>query len=267
VGPDDVVAAVTWPGHSTVLVELPGFSFLTDPVFRSRLGPLRRHGAAPDPAALPEPDAVLVSHAHPDHFSRSSIRRVPGDPLVIVPPGLGSKTARARPGVRVHELEVGAFVELGGWRVTAVPARHWRWPFAPDVPAIGYLVEGAANVYFAGDTSPFAGMSALHGRVDLALLPIGRWGPQPTPGHLTPRSAARVAATIGAAVVVPVHWGTFYPVGLDRVHARPLREPAIRFVEEAARLAPAVEVRPIEPGGSTEIQLARRSGAAGLSRS
>ena len=39
-------------------------------------------------------------------------------------------------------------------------------------------------MYFAGDTSAFPGLRALAGRVDVALLPIGSWGPHSAPWHL-----------------------------------------------------------------------------------
>jgi len=253
-----------WLGHSTVLIELPGLTFLTDPFFRERLGPLRRHGPVPDPAELPDPDLVLISHAHPDHFDRHSIRRLPGDPLIIVPRGMAPAVARSSTRARVREVRIGEVVEHGDWAVHAVRARHWRWPFSPAARSIGFLVEGPLGVYFAGDTGVFTGMRDLGGRVDLALLPIGRCGPQPTPGHLTPETAAGVAATIGARVVVPIHWGTLYPRGLERVAPGPLREPAERFGRALAREAPDAEARALEPGQSVRIRLAARArGGAG----
>jgi L-ascorbate metabolism protein UlaG (beta-lactamase superfamily) len=98
-------------------------------------------------------------------------------------------------------------------------------------------------------------MSELAGRVDVALLPIGRWGPQPTPGHLTPGTAARVAATTGARVVVPIHWGTLYPLGLGRLIPGPLRQPGERFARACAELAPGVDVRLLEPGQAADLEL------------
>jgi L-ascorbate metabolism protein UlaG (beta-lactamase superfamily) len=253
-----VPVEVTWVGHSTVQLALPGLTVLTDPFFASRLGPLRRHGPAPDPQALAEPDVVLVSHAHPDHFHPPSLRHLRGTPLVVAPRGLRRRIDRARPGAGVEELRPGEAVEVAGWRVTAVPARHWRSPLEPVVPAIGFLLEGPVGAYFAGDTSRFAGMAELAGRVDLALLPIGRWGPQPTPGHLGPRTAALVAGAIGARVVVPIHWGTLYPLGLERLLPGPLREPAPRFEAAARRDAPATEVLVLAPGDTGTVALPAR---------
>ena len=89
---------VTWVGHATMLIELDGLRILTDPVLGARVGPLRRLGPAPDPGALGPIDAVLISHAHPDHFDRASLGRLAGDPLLVVPRGLGRR--RPSPAVR-----------------------------------------------------------------------------------------------------------------------------------------------------------------------
>lgn len=243
-------------GHATVLLDLPGLRLMTDPFLRDRLGPLRRHGPTPMPGAIGPVGFVAVSHAHPDHFDPRSLTAIAGDPLVIVPRGLGGTVRRL--GLRAREVVVGETVTLAPrWTISAVPARHWRWPGAPRAAAIGYLIEGPgkSGIYFAGDTSPFAAMRDFAHRVDLALLPVGSWGPHVGPGHLTPRSAAAVARELAARVAVPIHWGTLYPPRLDRLLRRRLIEPADRFVEWAARLAPEVDVRPLQPGEATRIEL------------
>jgi L-ascorbate metabolism protein UlaG (beta-lactamase superfamily) len=137
----------------------------------------------------------------------------------------------------------------------AVPARHGRWPRHPNAITLGYLVEGSPSVYFAGDTSAFVGLRALAGRVDVALLPIGSWGPHSAPWHLGPRGAARLADMIGAQVVVPIHWGTLYPAGLARVWGGPLDAPAERFRTACAALAPATELRMLALGERALVEL------------
>lgn len=254
--PPSTELGVRYVGHATVLLEVPGLRILTDPFLRERLGPLRRHGPVPEPAGLGRIDVVVVSHAHPDHFDRWSLGQLRGDPLVIAPRGLGRAISRA--GLRGREVVVGESVSVAPrWRVTAVAARHWRWPAAPRASTVGYLIEGPGpiGIYFAGDTGRFSAMRALRGRVDLALLPVGSWGPHLTPGHLSPGDAARVARDIEARAVVPIHWGTLFPVGLDRLAGRRRTEPAGRFVDRLARLAPGVEAHRLEPGDGTTIRL------------
>jgi L-ascorbate metabolism protein UlaG (beta-lactamase superfamily) len=242
---------ITYLGHATLLIELDGVRVLTDPLLRDRLGPLRRHGPMPDAGTIGRLDAILVSHAHPDHFDRASLRSLTGGPVLLVPPGLGG--AAGRTGHAVTELATGRSVDVGDVTVTAVAARHWRWPAMPRARTIGFLLEGSTSVYFAGDTGFFARMEALRGRVDVALLPVGRWGPHPGPIRLGPKSASRVARVVGARVAIPIHWGTFYPVGLHRVWPDALLEPARLFADAAAREAPGVEVRILQPGETTRV--------------
>jgi len=245
---------VRFLGHATVVLDLPGIRIVTDPFLRHGLGPLRRHGPVPVPSSIGPVDHVLLSHAHPDHFDADSLRALPGDPLVLVPRGLGRRIRRI--GLRAREVSVGEIVTLApGWTVTTVPARHWRWPIVPQAATVGYLIEGPATggIYFAGDTSRFSRQRALRGRVELALLPIASWGPHLTPGHLSPRSAVEVARDIGARIVVPIHWGTLYPSRLERLAPGPLRDPPIRFARFAAERSPDVDVRILQPGSGTTI--------------
>lgn len=243
---------VRFVGHATVLVEMEGFRVLTDPFFRSSLGPLERHGPLPDPRSLPPVDIVLVSHGHRDHFDPSSLAAAPGDPLVVVPRGLGPHVP---PRCRPVEVVVGDVLRLGSVTVTAVAARHWITPGAPRAEPIGYLLEcRSSRTYFAGDTGRHAAMALLRGRVDLALLPVWTWGPHLGPGHLGPRTAAEVLADLRARFAVPIHWGTLYPRQLHRVLGRSLAEPGHRFADQARRLAPGADVRVLRPGDSAAIR-------------
>lgn len=243
---------VTFLGHATVLIELPGVRILTDPFLRSSLGPLQRHGPRPEPGAL-DVDAVVISHGHRDHFDRRSIDALPGSPTIVVPRGLGSSLESRGPLVEVAE---GGAVSLGETTIRAVAARHWVSPGAPRAQPIGYVIEAGGagpRVYFAGDTGRFAGMAETVGRVDLALLPVWTWGPHLGPGHLGPRSAADVAHELRAGTVVPIHWGTLYPRQLHRVWNRALRDPGDRFAAYARTIAPEVDVRVLRPGESTIV--------------
>src|SRR3954464_16093876 len=80
---------LTWVGHATVLLELGGARLLTDPLLRTRLGHLRRHGARPRPEVTENIDAVLVSHVHLDHLDARSVRTMSRTAGVIAPAGAG----------------------------------------------------------------------------------------------------------------------------------------------------------------------------------
>jgi L-ascorbate metabolism protein UlaG (beta-lactamase superfamily) len=255
---------ITWLGHATVLIEMNGVRLLTDPLLGAGLGPLRRVGPTPDPGAIGRIDAVLVSHAHPDHFDLASLRRIPGRPLLIVPRGLGH--AAARTGRSVHEVTAGERLDLGGAGtgkagpgvvVTAVPARHWRWPFQPRARCVGFLLEGTLGIYFAGDTALFPAMDKLIGKVAIALLPVGRWGPHRGPDRLTPASAVEAMGRIGASAAIPIHWGTFHPPGLPPGRwGSPGADAGRRFADAAAQRGAGLDIRVLRPGESTEFETA-----------
>lgn len=246
---------ITWLGHATTIIELDGVRILTDPVLRDRVGPLVRHGPGPRARAIGLVDCVLLSHLHADHTDIASLREIdcPGPILAPRPAGewLTGKGLR-----RVRELATGTDVGVGGLRVAAVPACHdrRRRPLGPAADPIGYLVAGSKSVYFAGDTDIFPAMAELRGLVDVALLPVGGWGPRLPPGHLNPESAAAAAALIAPAVAIPIHWGTF-TIGLSRGRSASDRRPALDFAAMTERRAPTVEVRVLELGETTAIGL------------
>ena len=241
----------TYIGHATTLIEAAGQRLITDPVLSSRVfGFLRRRSPVPDPGFADRLDGVLISHFHHDHLDLPSLRRLAGDARIIVPPG--GRRFLAQRGLRnVIELAPGETAHLGPLAVTSVPAVHGgrARPGAREVGVVGYMVEGAASVYFAGDTDLFDEMSAIGDRmVDLALLPIWGWGPKLGAGHLDPVRAAKALRLLRPRLAVPIHWGTFTPVLAPRLWPWLLGEPARRFVAHAAAVAPAVEVRVLQPG-------------------
>jgi L-ascorbate metabolism protein UlaG (beta-lactamase superfamily) len=233
---------------------LDGVRLLTDPVLRARVAHLRRRGRV-DPDALRDVGAVLVSHAHYDHLDLPSLERLGRTIALVVPRGLGTLLLR-RGFVHVQEVDVGEAISVGPVAVTATYAEHegGRGLFAARSPALGFVVEGSKRLYFAGDTDVFEGMNEL-GALDLALLPIWGWGPTLGRGrHMDPERAAQAVALLEPRIAVPIHWGTYHPFhhGVRRLPAF-LTDPPGMFVEAAARLAPNVDVRVLEPGQSLEV--------------
>lgn len=246
---------VRWLGHATTCVRLDGTTILTDPALRPRMAGLVRHAAQPQASAWQEVDAILISHGHHDHLDLPSLRLLGADVHVIVPNGLGAFIRRA--GVRhISELKVGDRLALGAVTVEAVPARHagTRMPRGPSAPAIGYVIEGSRRAYFAGDTGLFDGMDEIGRRgVDLALLPVGGWGPRLRGGHLDPASAAEALTLLRPSGAVPIHWGTFWPTGMRWIGRDRFEKPGRQFMEQAAAVAPEVEVTVLTPGEAVTL--------------
>jgi L-ascorbate metabolism protein UlaG (beta-lactamase superfamily) len=246
------LSGVTWLGHSTVVVDLDGTRVITDPVLRRRVIHLRREAAVED-ELVAGIDGILVSHTHFDHLDLPSLRRLDRNATVAAPDGAG-RLIRRRGFEHVVELAAGDALDVGSITVRATHADHEssRGPFSGRTAALGYLLEGSARVYFAGDTDIFDGMRKL-GPVDVALVPIWGWGPKLGPGHLDPKRAAEALTLIRPRIVVPIHWGTFWTPFGDR----PDDSRALEFIRHADELAPEVEVRVLGLGETLALETVR----------
>ncbi|TAJ16403.1 MAG: MBL fold metallo-hydrolase [Dehalococcoidia bacterium] len=232
---------VRWLGHASVVVEVDGARVLTDPLLRGRFLHVLRRAAPVDVSEVRgHIDVIVVSHLHWDHADMASLRAVGVDVPVVVPRGAGVLMRRA--GMRqVEELGAGESIDVAGTRIEATGAHHsgFRPPFGPRATANGYLIGRSQRVYFAGDTGMFPGLGDLGGGVDVALLPVGGWGPTLRGGHFDAAGAAEAAALVGPRVVLPIHWGTYWPIGVPL--GRRFSEPGPRFVEAVGRLAPEMD--------------------------
>lgn len=245
--------ALTYVGHATVLIDMDGTRILTDPVLRYQFRALRRHAPDLDLGVLPSLDAVLVSHFHLDHLNPASLWLIPPETLILVPEG-GRKMLRRYHLRHVIEMTPGRSVAVGALEVTATHAEHdgRRYPWGPPIDALGFLVTGSRQVYFAGDTSLFQGMQTISDHIDVALLPVWGWG-RMKQDHLSPHDAALTLRLLRPRVAVPIHWGSLLPQGLHRLKPELLTRPPEEFAHHAARLAPHVQVHVIEPGASLSL--------------
>jgi len=218
--------AVTWVGHSTLLLQAGGLNILTDPIWSAVAGPLPGLGprrlvpAAVPFEALPPLDVVLVSHDHYDHFDDATVRRlVAAHPSAqwVAPLGVGA-LLRDRGAARVAELDWWEGVDAAGARVTCVPAQHFsaRTPFDRWRRLwCGFAVRaGAHAMYFAGDSGWFPGFAEIGARCgpfDIACLPIGAYEPRwfMRDQHMNPSDAVKAFADCRAEQALAHHHGTF----------------------------------------------------------
>ncbi len=241
-------SSVTYLGHSTILIEMDGKRLITDPLLRRYVGPLRRQSPPPDLTGL-DVDAVLISHLHGDHFDLPSLKKLGRDTLMIVPKGAGP-FLRVRRFQNVVEIEQGENYDIGGIRISATMAIHSgrELPWTPLVEPLGFLIDGQHEIYFAGDTDLFSEMSDIGQQLDLALLPVWGWGPNLGKGHMDPLRAAQALLHLKPDNAVPIHWGSYSPIGLGLFRPRFLTNPPLEFAKHAAKIAPDVIVHLIQPG-------------------
>jgi L-ascorbate metabolism protein UlaG (beta-lactamase superfamily) len=250
---------VTWLGHSTVVLDLDGVRLLTDPLLHRHAGVLRRRGGQPAVSAWARPDAVLLSHLHHDHAELRSLRLLGAAPVLTGPASATWVTRKGFPG---RGLEKGEWADVGVGSLVSVrlveAVHHSRpMPHRPN-EAHGHLVKGPSGVvWVAGDTALFPGMADLAdlagAAVDVAIVPVGGWGPRLSPGHLGPVQAAVACRRSGARWAVPVHWGTLH-VPAGRAWPRGWMDAAgPRFQVALADEAPTCRALVLEVGGSTAI--------------
>ena len=248
------MARIEYVGHATVLVDLDGVRLLTDPVLRNRVAHLRR--STPVAAHVRRGiDAVLISHAHYDHLDLPSLERLGKSLPIVVPKGLGG-LLRKRRFESVLEVEEGEKLAIGNLEIRAVRAEHdgSRSPFGASAEPVGYVVTGSKSIYFAGDTDLFDEIHEVS-PVDVALIPIWGWGPGlGSGGHLDPARAAEAAALIRPGLVVPIHWGTYFPIHLGFAgKPRFVDLPPLEFEAAMKEAAPEVQVAVLKPGESLEL--------------
>jgi L-ascorbate metabolism protein UlaG (beta-lactamase superfamily) len=247
------LARIEYVGHATVLVDVDGVRLLTDPLLRNRVAHLRRASAV-SARAQRGVDAILISHGHYDHLDLPSLEKLGKKLPIVVPRGLGG-LLRKRRFESVLEVEAGEKLAIGEVEIRAVPAAHdrGRAPFGASADPVGYVISGSTSVYFAGDTDLFDAMDEL-GPVDVGLIPIWGWGPGLGGGHLDPGRAAEAVARIGPRIVIPIHWGTYFPIHLG-LTGRPgfVDLPPIEFAAALRDRAPDAELRVLRVGESTEL--------------
>ncbi len=239
--------AVTWVGHSTVLLQLGRLNVLTDPIWSERASPLRWIGPrrlmapAVDFDALPAIDVVLLSHNHYDHLDAATVRRIAGrfpEAAWLCPLGLAPLLQTF--GVRqAREHDWWQSVDTPAFCATCAPAQHFSSRGLRDRCATLWcgwsIAADGVRVYFGGDTGlhpDFGTIGTRLGPFDLVMLPIGAYEPRwfMRTVHLDPQDAvaAYEELTQGSAVAPPclaLHWGTF------RLTDEPLEEPPALFAK------------------------------------
>jgi L-ascorbate metabolism protein UlaG (beta-lactamase superfamily) len=237
--------AATFIGHATFLLQFPGLTVLTDPVFAHRAGPFGVFGPprVRPPAlaldALPPVDLVLLSHNHYDHLDLAALRWLARHrrPRIVAPLGLGAWLAARGVGNTV-ELDWWQELPLGaGGAVVCTPAQHWSsrgpWDRCRTLWAAFRVNTPDGSAFYGADSGwgpHFAVIGETLGACDLALLPVGAYAPRwfMAPVHLDPAEAVLAHRAVRARRSVAMHYGTF------QLTDEPLDEPLQKLAEARA---------------------------------
>lgn len=198
---------LTYFGHSTFQIETNGTTLLFDPYLTDN----------PHTAVTPDeldPDVILLTHAHFDHFLDTPTLLEQNDPLVVANFEIVQYIQQNYGHDQIQPLNEGGSLDFAWGTVTSVHARHTS--SFPDGTyggtAAGFILEAEGRcVYNLGDTAPFAEMEWIGDLydVDLALMPIGNVFTMGIDG------AVDAADMIEPREVVPLHYDTFPPIEVD----------------------------------------------------
>lgn len=210
-----------WLGHAGFVIRFANITFYIDPCFSNFQDRPRRVAAPLSGELVHHADLILATHAHPRHLDTATILPMlqASRRAKLVVPKSAQQYARTAgiPYERITPTDSGLRIEyfkenLYG-RIYAVPSAHsgsrgangFDWTAERGYPYLGYLIRfGRWTIYHAGDCAAYADLAArlMPFNVNVALLPIGG-------NNFTVSEAAQLAADIGAAWLVPMHYQTF----------------------------------------------------------
>ncbi|MBY5989367.1 MBL fold metallo-hydrolase [Roseovarius atlanticus] len=177
--------------HASFVMETSAGVVYVDPV-----------GAASDYEGLPDPELILVTHRHGDHFSADLLAALPEVPILTNADVMGMMPEDMQ--TRAQAIAAGETTEMMGLGIEAVPAYNiteGRMDFHPqDRGDIGFVVTtDAGRVYISGDTEGTDEMRGLQD-IDLALVCMN------LPFTMTAEQAADAVAEFAPAMVIPYHY-------------------------------------------------------------
>ena len=176
--------------HSSMVVETPKGVIHVDPV-----------GGASKYSDLPQPDLILITHEHGDHFDLPTLEALPAVRLISNPAVHDMLPEEMK--ARASTMANGDMVEVLDLRIEAIPAYNTtedRLQYHPKGRDNGYLLTiGGKRFYIAGDTEPTPEMLALTD-IEVAFLPMN------LPYTMTVQQAAEAVAAFRPTVVFPYHF-------------------------------------------------------------
>ena len=200
---------LTYFGHSAFQIETNGTIILTDPFIDGN-----EHAEGIVEADSLDPDVVLLTHAHGDHYGNTpGILERTGAQVVAnyeIIQYIGSQLDHEAG----HPMNTGGSWDFDWGRLTMTYARHSS--SFPDGTyggnPNGFILElEGKTIYNTGDTCYFGEFEWYADRydIDLLLLPIG------DDFTMGPEEAVAVAEILQPELTVPLHYDTFPYIEVD----------------------------------------------------
>lgn len=236
---------VLFIGNATLLIRFGSLAILTDPNFVGRdaevplgfgLSAVRTTDPAIEADELAQPDLVIVSHDHGDHFDDVAADWLDAAvPVVTCPAAARRIEEKGFNGVRALETWTSTELVKEGTRVrvTAVPARHASGPLAFALPEVmGSVLElwrdweradaGAGRhtderpadlvIYISGDTLLDDRMGRIADRfprIDLAFIHMGGMRVLGMTLTLDAEQGVQLLNLLHPRLAIPIHYNDY----------------------------------------------------------
>lgn len=178
--------------HATMVLTVGDVVVYTDPV-----------GGADAFKGKAEPDIILVTDIHGDHFNNDTLEAVSMSKTIIVVPQ--AVKDQLKPGIQgsVVVLNNGGITDQLGIKITGVPM--YNLPESGTAPHAkgrgnGYVLEGSGKrIYISGDTSGTPEMKSLQ-NIDIAFICMN------LPYTMSVEEAASAVLAFKPKRVIPYHY-------------------------------------------------------------
>ena len=211
-------------GHSTILMELNGQIWMTDPVFSERAspvqwaGPKRFHPTPIDVDDLPHIAGIIISHDHYDHLDKNTIKQIhPKVDGFYVPLGVGQYLLDwGVPADKIHEFDWWQQKQIGDISLVNTPANHFSGRGLTDGNSTlwsSWVIKTPQHsLFFSGDSGYFSGFKEIgdkYGPFDLTMMENGAYDKSWEFVHMTPEQTLQAHRDLKGKVMMPIHNGTF----------------------------------------------------------
>jgi L-ascorbate metabolism protein UlaG (beta-lactamase superfamily) len=178
--------------HASFVMAVPGMVIYVDPV-----------GGAAAYEDHPEPDLILITHEHGDHYEPDTLAAIAGDQTRLITNPAVFEMLPDDLKAKAEAIGNGESTTVGDMSIDAIPAYNTtedRKQYHPEGRDNGYVLDvDGRRVYIAGDTEDIPEMRALTD-IHIAFVPMN------LPYTMDVDQASSAVAEFKPAYVYPYHY-------------------------------------------------------------